>query len=321
MKSHYSIQSILNYKSLLVLALFLSVLLFPSRASATISPSSIVEMTNKERVALGLDVLSENSALTTAAQAKANDMAARGYFSHNTPDGRTPWQFMDEAGYKYSSAGENLAVDYIDNAILVNAWMNSPGHRANIVNGAYQEIGVASARGVYQGRDTIFVVQMFGVPKTSVAPTIVEKVNVPTIQSVKSEVLVVTAPAKIENTPAPIVPIVVEVKENTQKETVATSVNQPIKSQVSAAAAPTEKKKPSIQIAKAETNDVLGTKAEKIGATTEVQKESDVTAPTGSTTPALQKEIPSFIQIVEVLVNKIIKIVDSFLATVLVAKN
>lgn len=133
-------------------------------ASAAISSPDIIMLTNSERARLGLSQLTGNAVLTQAAELKAADMAARGYFSHNTPEGKTPWSFMDKAGYKYTIAGENLAVDFFDSGAVIEAWLDSPGHRANIVNPNYTEIGLAYQRGVYRGRETIFVVQMFGVP-------------------------------------------------------------------------------------------------------------------------------------------------------------
>jgi hypothetical protein len=145
--------------------LFLSIPAFSQ--AAPVSSTLIIDLTNRERSALSLPALKHNPTLSQAAALKAKDMATRGYFSHNTPEGKTPWQFMTEAGYAYQSAGENLAVDFYDSEAAVRAWMNSPGHRANIVNNTYVEIGVAFERGVYQGRDTIFVVQMFGIPKVN----------------------------------------------------------------------------------------------------------------------------------------------------------
>ncbi|MEI6553150.1 MAG: CAP domain-containing protein, partial [bacterium] len=76
-----------------------------------------------------------------------------------------PWYWIDQTGYQYSSAGENLAVNFDYSKDVVQAWMNSPTHRANIVKAKYQEIGIGIAEGFYQGRPSVFVVQMFGTPK------------------------------------------------------------------------------------------------------------------------------------------------------------
>jgi uncharacterized protein YkwD len=131
---------------------------------AAIFASVLVDQTNLERGGQRLSSLLPNPQLEAAAKLKADDMAARGYFAHNTPDGRNPWWFVKEAGYAYDAAGENLAVNFTDSSDVTKAWMNSPLHRANIVNGNFTEIGIATARGMYKGKEVIFVVQMFGRP-------------------------------------------------------------------------------------------------------------------------------------------------------------
>jgi hypothetical protein len=127
--------------------------------------SVVVDITNQERNSIGLGELKTNEALRKAAQAKADDMAKKGYFAHQSPDGKTPWYWIDQTGYTYIAAGENLAINFDYSKDVVNAWMNSPTHRANIVKAKYQEIGIGIAEGFYQGRPTVFVVQMFGTPK------------------------------------------------------------------------------------------------------------------------------------------------------------
>ena len=89
-------------------------------------------------------------------------MLAKGYFSHNTPSGQTPWDLITASGYNYITAGENLAVNFTQAENVETAWMNSPDHRANILNKSYQNIGIGIAQGLYQGHQAIFVVQMFG---------------------------------------------------------------------------------------------------------------------------------------------------------------
>jgi len=131
---------------------------------AAIFASVLVEQTNGERNKDSLRELAVNATLEKAAQLKANDMAEKGYFAHNTPDGKTPWYFFREAGYDYAAAGENLAVNFIDSRDVTDSWMRSPTHRANILNGNYTEIGIATAVGTYKGKSAIFVVQEFGRP-------------------------------------------------------------------------------------------------------------------------------------------------------------
>ncbi|MFM2339475.1 MAG: hypothetical protein RLZZ360_111 [Candidatus Parcubacteria bacterium] len=132
--------------------------------TSAVLPAVVVEKTNKEREDLALSALVRNTALDTAARLKAEDMAKNSYFAHYSPDGISPWYWFNEAGYAYVHAGENLAVHFTDSKEVVEAWMLSPTHRANIVNQNYREIGVGTARGRYQGFDTVFVVQLFGTP-------------------------------------------------------------------------------------------------------------------------------------------------------------
>jgi len=132
---------------------------------ATILPTILVEKTNESRAEIGENTLVFNETLAVAAQLKANDMAAKGYFAHISPDGTTPWYWIQQAGYVYTDAGENLAVNFADSNDVHNAWMNSPGHRANILRNGFTEIGIATAAGQYNGRDAIFVVQYFGKPR------------------------------------------------------------------------------------------------------------------------------------------------------------
>ena len=146
---------------------------------AAILPSVLVEETNLSRQTENLAPLKTNSLLELAAEAKANDMAQKSYFSHITPDGRTPWSFLQDVKYSFVAAGENLAVNFFDSKDVAQAWMDSPGHRANIMNKNFKEIGIATAHGFYQGRDAIFVVQFFGTPAKAAAPPLApEKLKV-----------------------------------------------------------------------------------------------------------------------------------------------
>lgn len=130
--------------------------------SSAITQSTVVDLTNQSRQAFGLADLVQNNKLQIAAQSKADDMLAKGYFAHNTPDGKTPWDFIKKTGYSYIVAGENLAVDFQQAESVEDAWMNSPGHRANILNKDFEEIGIGISQGQFQGHESIFVVQMFG---------------------------------------------------------------------------------------------------------------------------------------------------------------
>lgn len=135
------------------------------------SISGLVEETNIQRAGGGLAGLSINSKLNAAAQAKANDMAARNYWSHNTPEGNPPWVFFSNAGYEYKAAGENLAYGFDSSNTTVVAWMNSPGHRANIMNGTYTEVGfgIANVENYQDSGQQTVVVAMYGAPKVAAA--------------------------------------------------------------------------------------------------------------------------------------------------------
>lgn len=148
-------------------------------------PAVVVDLTNKERKTLSLPPVSRNAVLDAAAQLKADDMAKNSYFSHESPTGVTPWHWFEVAGYPFVHAGENLAVYFTDSDEVVDAWMKSPTHRANIVNSQYREIGIGTARGVYKGYETVFVVQLFGaraLPAVAVVtnpPAVVANNNLP----------------------------------------------------------------------------------------------------------------------------------------------
>ena len=133
-------------------------------AAGDVSAPNVVKQTNDVRSRNGLGQLRVDALLMKAAQAKADDMAARVYFAHQTPDGRMPWDWIAAVGYQFTAAAENLAVGYPTDADLIAAWMESEGHRHNLLNQKYTDIGIGIARGRYKGQDTIFVVQLFGKP-------------------------------------------------------------------------------------------------------------------------------------------------------------
>jgi uncharacterized protein YkwD len=132
--------------------------------ASNISPDRVVELTNQERLKQGLTPLKLSSTLSQAAQLKAGDMFAQNYWSHTSPSGRDPWSFFQDAGYSYLYAGENLARDFMNSESVIQAWMNSPTHRDNIVNDKYQEIGLAVVNGTLDGVETTLVVQLFATP-------------------------------------------------------------------------------------------------------------------------------------------------------------
>jgi uncharacterized protein YkwD len=132
---------------------------------AAVVSSVLVDLTNFNRADAGLHGLIINPVLTQAAQLKARHMAEYQYFAHNAPDGTPPWFWFHEVGYEFAYAGENLAIFFGDSKDVVDAWMSSPSHRANLLGSNFTEIGIATVEGFYQGRPTVFVVQLFGAPR------------------------------------------------------------------------------------------------------------------------------------------------------------
>jgi len=139
---------------------------------ASVVSNVLIDQTNAERETVDISSLSTNAALAEAARLKAEDMATKGYFAHKTPEGQDPWYWLYKSGYDFVAAGENLAVNFTDSQDVTNAWMQSVGHRKNILNQNFTDIGIATARGEYKGRETVFVVQFFGTPATAIAESI-----------------------------------------------------------------------------------------------------------------------------------------------------
>lgn len=137
--------------------------------TATFGAQEIIEITNKKRLENNLPPLSANTRLAQAAQAKASNMFLEDYWAHFAPSGKTPWSFISASGYKYLYAGENLARDFTDAEAIVDAWMNSSSHRANLLDKNFKEIGVAVTDGKLGGREGVLVVQLFGASSAPLA--------------------------------------------------------------------------------------------------------------------------------------------------------
>ncbi len=120
--------------------------------------------TNQSREQQGIGSLRLNSRLAVAAQAKAQNMASNDYWSHTAPDGRQPWSFVKQAGYQYQALGENLAYGFVGSDDVVNGWLNSQEHRANMLDPAYQDVGfgVIQAADYQQKGPQTIVVAMYG---------------------------------------------------------------------------------------------------------------------------------------------------------------
>lgn len=129
--------------------------------------SAIISRTNAIRAEAGLPALSVDSRLMQSAAAKAADMATRNYFDHVNPDGYRMAYWINNAGYSYSLAGENLAKGFSSIDRLINAWVASATHYKNLVESKFTNIGVGMAEGMYNGQETLFIVQHFGATPTT----------------------------------------------------------------------------------------------------------------------------------------------------------
>jgi len=139
--------------------------------ATSVSATTLLQETNVQRSQNGRSALALNNQLSQAAQEKANDMSTRDYWSHITPEGQQPWQFISAAGYRFSYAGENLAYGFDSSAHAVAGWMNSAGHRENLLSGNYTDVGFGFANSPnYQnnGEQTI-IVAMYAAPAKKIA--------------------------------------------------------------------------------------------------------------------------------------------------------
>lgn len=131
-------------------------------SSDEVSPNPLEFLVNAERTKAGKQPFTTDETLRSSACAKADHMLSQDYWAHTSPDGVTPWTFIEKAGYRYTTAGENLAKSYPDDASLVAAWMNSPSHRENVL-GDFKDQGICQKTGTLQGKTTTVTVQHVGV--------------------------------------------------------------------------------------------------------------------------------------------------------------
>ncbi|WP_409347113.1 CAP domain-containing protein [Paenibacillus sp. MBLB4367] len=115
----------------------------PQSSNSSQYAQQVLDLVNQERSKAGLKPLSMSSGLTKVAMAKAQDMYNNNYFDHQSPTYGSPFDMMKSFGITYNSAGENIAKGQSSPAEVMNQWMNSPGHRANILNSSFTQIGIA----------------------------------------------------------------------------------------------------------------------------------------------------------------------------------
>lgn len=128
--------------------------------NSRITHDELLALVNGARERSGVSPLKKDPRLGRAAQARADDMARRGYFAHNSPGGKTPWDFIKETGYRYEAAGENLATGQRTAEEVQRSWQRSSGHRANQLNRRFTETGI----GIAKTRSGVVVVQIFASP-------------------------------------------------------------------------------------------------------------------------------------------------------------
>lgn len=151
--------------------------------ATSMSSSGLLSGTNNARAQNDVASLKINSKLAAAAQAKANDMAERNYWSHNTPEGNPPWSFVTAQGYSYQKLGENLAAGFSDEQSTINGWMGSAPHRENVLDPAFSEVGFGWANNANYtsagGGPMTIVVAFYGKPKVLSAQTSTQTASTP----------------------------------------------------------------------------------------------------------------------------------------------
>jgi len=187
--------------------------------------SNLLADTNSQRIANGLPPLSLNQKLDAAAQASADDMAARDYWSHYTPEGNPPWVWVTNQGYSYQKLGQNLAAGFSDEQATIDGWMASPPHRENLLDPTFRQVGfgyanIADYTAAGGGPMTI-VVAFYGQPKV-----LAESTTVPTTSSPAKK-----APPATKTSSAPV-------KSNTKPDATAQESEAISKRQPATTAAP-----------------------------------------------------------------------------------
>ena len=133
----------------------------PNAAPLASYENEVIRLCNVERTKRGIPALTTNWQLSRVARYKSQDMINKNYFSHTSPTYGSPFNMMENFGLRFSAAGENIAYGQRTPQEVVTAWMNSPGHRANILSTTYTQIGVGAAK---KSNGTLYWTQMFMKP-------------------------------------------------------------------------------------------------------------------------------------------------------------
>ncbi len=155
------------------LLILVAAMIAVSATASEITRDSVVAAMNERRLAAGLPPLREDPRLESAAGDRMRDMEERGYWSHFSPDGEAPFRWVRSRGYDFRYAAENLAAGFETTELMAESWMESDGHRANILSPLYQDCGVAVIDGLTTRRGTgRSVVVLFG---RAVIPSVSEE--------------------------------------------------------------------------------------------------------------------------------------------------
>jgi hypothetical protein len=175
--------------------------------ASSMSIGGLLADTNSARTANGFKALSLNAKLDAAAQNSADDMAAKGYWSHNTPDGSPPWIWVSAQNYSYQKLGQNLATGFSDELSTIDGWMNSPPHRENLLDPAFTDVGFGYANNpdytAAGGGPMTIIVAFYGEPQVLAAatPAVTPKAKPPAASTAQPG-----APAPQTNVTTPAVP-------------------------------------------------------------------------------------------------------------------
>ncbi len=145
--------------------------------TSRINDVQIIQLINQVRIKNNLSPLKVDKRLNQAATLKATDMINRGYWSHKTPEGESPWVFIERAGYQYQVAGENLAKGFSDSSDLIKAWIRSPLHRKNLLDTDFKEVGIGIAYGKLNGVYTSVVVLYLAKPLDAQGVSLIRQVS------------------------------------------------------------------------------------------------------------------------------------------------
>lgn len=203
--------------------------IYPNQARMSeLITKQIMELINIDRKSEGVNELANNFALNESALEKAQDMVEKGYFAHESPDGRMPWNFINRSEYAYLFAGENLAMNFTSAQAAHNALMLSETHKKNILNQRYTDVGLAVLSGEIEGKRTNVLVQIFGSTsstKLAIAPAVKEPAvpkqtaTLP-VNTIKQEITEVSTQVKAEQVKPTEVKPIEEKIENTEKPAV-----------------------------------------------------------------------------------------------------